>query len=586
MKLLKSIKNTMINIGKSIERFPITVILSSILVILLIILNEQRVDLSIEQIEDFSRLNMIVGLGVILSTCIGLLTERFFYKNKVKGVISYAIGVLALVLYYFNLLPSFEFVSLTRFTAVVISLIIAFFFIPWLKKREGYETYVIKVFSSFLTTFVYSGVLYFGLAAILLTTNTLFDLQIDGKYYYYIFLVVSLIFAVALFLSKIPGREDTLEDYTFSRSLKVLLLNIVIPLITIYTLILYAYFAKIIIQWQWPKGLVSHLVLWYSAISVGVIFLITPIVKDNTIGRLFKTWFPKLIIPILAMMFISIGLRINQYGITENRYYVVLLGIWITGIMLYFSFVKPLRNIIIPISLFFVVAIAVFGPLSSYSLSIKSQNNRFNEILSKNQMLSEDKILKNTELSTDDKRQLSSIITYFNDYHDLDDLKVLPDNFNTSKMEDVFGFKHISDYDGYIGDEYFYYNLDVSNMSLDIDEYNYYVGMDGWQDKEVTLEDFTVKYNDNNHQLLISYQDSTIYSNELDEYVTQVYQEKKDFLDEKGQITDPKDVTFDISTKEANIKLILVNINGRNNPDLDELTIENLNFILLIGPTK
>ena len=111
MKLLKSIKNTMINIGMSIERFPITVILSSILVILLIILNEQRVDLSIEQIKDFSRVNMIVGLGVILSTCIGLLTERFFYKNKVKGLVSYAIGALALVLYYFNLLPSFEFVS-------------------------------------------------------------------------------------------------------------------------------------------------------------------------------------------------------------------------------------------------------------------------------------------------------------------------------------------------------------------------------------------------------------------------------------------------------------------------------------------
>ncbi|MFZ7131862.1 MAG: DUF4153 domain-containing protein [Eubacteriales bacterium] len=115
---------------------------------------------------------------------------------------------------------------------------------------------------------------------------------------------------------------------------------IVIPLITVYTFILYAYFLKILVTWQWPQGLVSHLVLWYACIGVGVLFLITPLLQKNFFNHLFKMIFSKGILPLLVMMFISIGLRVQQYGITENRYFVILLGLWVTGIMIYFALRK------------------------------------------------------------------------------------------------------------------------------------------------------------------------------------------------------------------------------------------------------
>jgi len=46
--------------------------------------------------------------------------------------------------------------------------------------------------------------------------------------------------------------------------------------------------------------------------------------------------FPKVMIPVVVMQLISVGIRLNAYGITESRYYVVLFGIFsiLMGILL------------------------------------------------------------------------------------------------------------------------------------------------------------------------------------------------------------------------------------------------------------
>jgi len=579
MKILNKIKTTLINLTKSIERFPITIGLSSILMVLFIILNESMSEMTTVQIENFSRINMVVGLGVVLSLCIGLLIERFFYGHLVKSIISYLLGGVSLLLYYYTLLPSFDFVPMSRFIGLVFIFTIGFFFIPWLQKKENYEVYVIKVFSCFFTTLLYSAVLYFGLSAILFTTNTLFDLEVDGKYYYYIFLLVSLVFAISLFLSKLPAREDQLKEYTYSKSLKVLLLYIVIPLISIYTLILYVYFAKILITGEWPKGLVSNLVLWYSAISVGVIFFITPILEDNPLGKQFKTWFPKVIIPILAMMFVSIGLRISQYGITENRYYVVLLGLWVTGIMIYFSLSKPLKNIIIPITLSITLIIAIFGPLSGYSLSIKSQNNRFNHILLENNMLDGGNIGKNTALPKKIKEDLSNIISYFETYHNFKDLKVLPDNFKVSTMESLFGFEHTPQY-AFNEQEYFYYNLDLYTIPIAVDGYDYSIHVNTYNQQRQTIENLNFNYKPYSHEFSIKDRDRPLLNENILAYVTEIY--KKNGQTDKGIITSIEDMSFEEETKDLKVKFIFTSINGRNNTDTDDLILEGADFILLI----
>lgn len=581
MKFIKRIETTLLNTKRSVRRFPITVGISTFLAILLIYFNENSSDMTNIVMDNFIRLNMVVGLGIIISLCIGLFNERFFSKNKFNEVISYFIGLIFLVLYYYFLLKEFEMVPMVRYFATVIFFILVFFYIYRISKEDGYENYVIGLFSSAALTAIYSGVLYFGLSAILFTIDRLFDINIDSKYYLYMFFIVSFIFAVSLFLSKIPNDKDGLITHSYARSLEILLLYIVIPLLTVYNIILYAYFVKILVTWEWPKGLVSHLVLWSSALSVGVIFLITPVLETSKIAKQFKIWFPKAVLPILVMMFMSIWIRVDQYGVTERRYFVILLGLWITGIMLYYSFKKPLRNIIIPISLSIVVLISVYGPLSSFSVSIRSQNNRLNNILLTNDLLIDNKLVSNSNTSIDAVHEVSNIISYYKENHNLSDIKVLPKDFKTEDMQELFGFAYNpqNQYGGEPG--YFYYGRDYNKGYIEISGYDYLLYLSGWNNETTTIADLSIKHDPNKNILTVKRDNVTIFEQDLLVFVEEAYNTNKN-IESKESLTIDQ-LTFYSENENLQLKFVFNSISGRYDSNTQKISIDGLDYNLLVG---
>ena len=109
--------------------------------------------------------------------------------------------------------------------------------------------------------------------------------------------------------------------------------------------------------------------------------------------------------------------------------------------MLYFTFSKKLNNIIIPISLSIIALNSVFGPLSSFSISKLSQNNRLKSILTRNHMLEDSKILKAPEdISIEDKEEISAILRYFENNHSLENIKKLPEDFEIKDMNSGIWF--------------------------------------------------------------------------------------------------------------------------------------------------
>ncbi|WDC85732.1 DUF4153 domain-containing protein [Caloramator sp. mosi_1] len=96
---------------------------------------------------------------------------------------------------------------------------------------------------------------------------------------------------------------------------------------------------------NWPKGLVSHLVLWYSFITILVIFFLHPIKEEVKIAFYFTKIITKIIIPLIVMMFVSMGIRINAYGVTEPRYYVIVAGIWILFVFIYWNIRKEPKTL-------------------------------------------------------------------------------------------------------------------------------------------------------------------------------------------------------------------------------------------------
>ncbi|TJX14184.1 DUF4153 domain-containing protein [Tissierella creatinini] len=581
MNVQDKIKNSLINLRKSIQRFPITILASTVLAILLIYQREVFSRLTGEEQETLIRISMVVGLGMILSLAIGLLLERFPKGIGVK-VGSYILGFAFLIFYYFMLLKDINMVSATRYFATVIFLIIAAFYVLKLKHDINYEIFVIKVFFAIFLTLLYCGVLFGGVVAILRTIDGLFDINIDEKYYFYTFLIVGFIFGASMFLSKVPERDEDFLDYNYPRSLKVLLAYIVIPLISIYTLILYVYFIKILVQWEWPKGLVSHLVIWYSAVSVGVIFLVTPVLEENKFAKAFRTIFPIANLPILLMMYMSIYQRIAQYGITENRYYIVLFGLWITAMMLYFILKRQLKNIIIPISLSIIVLVSVYGPISSYSISKLSQNNRINKILSDNGMLENGNIISNPNLSLNDQREISNVINYFMYSHSLEDLKVLPEDFEITEMEDTFGFKYRDYVAGGGNSTYFGYYIETFQQSIDITGYEYYLMMSSWNNATVKAGNLDVKFDNSSKSILVSEDNLDLISIDVNELALGIHDKKNIQIEEFKSGEKLEDMTFMRENENIRLKIIFTSINGNIDVSTGEAVVESADYILLI----
>lgn len=578
MKILDNVKSTLFNLKKSFERFPVSIIISTIFTVILIYTIENLSDFSYDTRDNLTRLNMVLGLGIPMSIFIALLGERF---SKKVGIIGYVLGGAFLVLYYSYLLPEFDMVPMTRYIGTIIFFIILCFYSLKIGLDQNYEVFVIKVFSGIFITILYAGVLYFGLAAILFTIENLFEVDFIDNIYIYIWFIVVFVFGVSLFLSKVPDKDEDFKSYEYSKSLRVLLLYIVIPLITVYTIILYAYFIKILATWEWPKGLVSHLVLWYSSVSVGVIFLLTPILDDSKVANKFKFLFPKFILPILLMMFASIGQRINQYGITENRYYVVVLGIWVFCIMLYFSIKKPLKNTIIPISLSVVVLLSIFGHLSSYSISMLSQNKELERLLEENNILVNGVLVANQDVDKDMQNEISNKISYFSSYHDLDDIRVFPEDYDLDDTKDLLGFNFNPIFRDINNNMYFSYYLDLYDSPIEITDYEYSINISSWRDEFRSIEGMRIKVDREDFILAISEEGNELIAVDLNELAERIHMKSFD-QEQYKTVESVEEMTFDVANENIGLRIIVTNISGYINDDDRGLQLESAEFILLI----
>lgn len=564
MKLKYIFNDLLTNVKQSLMRFPITLVISSLLVIFLIMLNEGN-------IEDYNfmiKISLITGLAIPISIFLRLTGEVYLTRSGSR-IVSYIIGGGFLLLYYLFFLNDLRSVDYARYMGSLMFFVIASTFIQRLRFKDNYEKYIISILNSGFITGIYSIVLYLGIAFIIFTLEQLFEINMIGSIYYYVFLVVVFIFGTSMFLSKYPNKN--FKDSIYPKALKVLLLYILIPLISLYTLILYVYFLRIIVTRQWPSGLVSHLVIWYSTVSVFLIFFIMPLLDENQFAYRFKKYFPIISIPILLMMFFSIGQRIYQYGFTENRYYVLLLGIWILLIMIYFIIKKLDSSIFIMVSLSAFVLISIFGPLSSFNISISSQNKRLNELLYENNILNNGVLTPNQNVSQGDQERINNILLYFYNNHGLGYVESLPNGYDINNMEEDFGFS----YDPYqIPYKYFNYSYQ-GNQAFDISNYDFYILINSWGNTEAEIGDLQVNFDNYNGKLNISSQENNLIV-DIKEEVMEIHS----LLDGRADYS-LEDLTFVIE-ESYNLKIIFTNITGNEVSSGSGINVQGIEFILLL----
>lgn len=232
---------------------------------------------------------------------------------------------------------------------------------------------------------------YIALVAII----TLFDISWnDTEKLFAYWAVISLILITPLYaLGTIPPESNTDDKAYITNAFYAFLIRFVgIPFIILYFLILYVYSIKVIANFhEWPNGIVSWLVIVFSVFGYTVYFSSKPYESSYSFIATFRKYIPWAIIPQIAMLAYAIYLRIAQYDLTTNRYFIVLFGIWLLGISLYYTASKKKSLLVIPVSLSIIVFLFSIGPWSVYNFPLERQKFKLTHDLQEANMLTETK---------------------------------------------------------------------------------------------------------------------------------------------------------------------------------------------------
>lgn len=430
------------NAKTSLLRFPLTILSTLLGVVISIYLVEY--DKEIENKFPYINLLLTAALGIPLFFCTAIYCSMEKI-NSLKKTIVYSGAFLLLIAIYFSL-PNSEITNNTsipyiKYTIynIIIHLLVSF--IPYLKTKElnGFWNYNKTLFIRVWTSILYSGVLYLGLIFALFAIDKLFNINFHSELYFDIYIIITGLFNTWFFVAGIPEDLSNLEHETnYPKALKVFTQFILLPLLILYLIILYAYILKIVIIWDWPKGIVSYLISGVSILGILALLLIYPYAnsKENSWIQKFSRIYYFILFPLIIVLFLAIKMRVDAYGITINRYIIVLLGVWLSLVSIYFSIGR--KNIkFIPQSLAIIMVLTSFGPWGMFTVSKESQTNRLIQLLEdahiiidgkvKNEViwitdslpkLQAKKLKINQHLVTDSiHNEIYSIIDYLDDHH-------------------------------------------------------------------------------------------------------------------------------------------------------------------------
>lgn len=576
MKPFYHLKEKFLSSRKAIERFPLPMIFS-IISTGFFILSIQRN----EGIKNNAKLGFFFLFATALYLNIKLFLEgiifskkdKFSFKNvRLLKASSYLLSLPAIFGMYLNIFylnKEFKYNSLYIYIGCMAFLIISIFFISKLNYFEDFIPYVLNVNFQLVASIIYSMTIGIGLLIFFVSLNKLFDLNMDYKHLLSLELIVFIPLNLGFFLSDFPIIQKSFNDYEVSKEINILVNNIFIPLIYLYTLILYAYFFKIVFTMTLPKGIIINLVLWFSIFTTFVIFISAK--TRGKIGQSFKKIQPVLSLPLILFMFYSIYLRINQYGFTINRYLVVALGFFSLLSMLYYIFVKNSSNMTIIVLFSIIVLISSIGPVSAYNISAISQNKRLKNILTKNQMLVGGKIVANNNISDDDKKEIISIVNYLNDYFEPKDIDLLR-NYD-SNFERTFGFnENIEAYDN---------SYEVAKISddeaIDTTGYDSFIAKE-FYNGEIIYDDNNIKiYGENNSIIITKKTKGSEVSKEI--YLNDIAK-KYLALKKDNSIINQNDLAYKGSIDGLNYKIIFKELSFTKEDN--KIEILNVSFYFLM----
>ena len=289
-----------------------------------------------------------------------------------------------------------------------------------------------RVIFGFLTSIVFSIVLYAGLSGALFSIDTLFSLEIQSKRYMQLLFLIFGLFGVNYLLSQIPKNPHSLTIHTYTKIEIIFTKYILTPLVIFYFFILYAYTFKVLIEENLPKGILAWIISIFCTVAIITYLFWTPLWSKKA-----KKYKNLLLLPLFLqtiMLGIAINIRVSAYAWTESRYMIAIFGVWLFGVSLYLILIKNAKYKWIFITLSLLLLVSQIGPFSSYAIGKSSQQNRLQALLKKTQPHFEKSDIKT-------RYEISNIIAYLYGKHSIESLRLIMPEIvakfqNKTKLDD------------------------------------------------------------------------------------------------------------------------------------------------------
>ena len=372
---------------------------------------------------------LTITLGIPLFLSLRLMNERPALPFLANPIYIYLAGLLFLGVFFWTLLNNqginYSIHYLQWGTAVLISALFASYLAGG--EINGFWQFNKRLITRQFISSIYTVVLFSGVTIALLAVDKLLAVKIHGKVYQYLLIFAGYVFWPWHFLSGVPQDYGCLErDTAYPKGLKSFTQYILIPLAAVYFLILYVYMAKILVTHQWPQGWVSWLTASASILGLITFLLLYPVQEqqDNRWVKIYSKAFCVAAIPLLLMLFLAVFKRMSQYGLTERRYFLIALAVWLLVTFLYFIFSQKPNIKWVPISFAILTILTSFGPWGAYSVSLTSQMGRLKSMLEKNGIFENGKAGKlGQEMPWEGRRQMSACLDYVIEYHGIQHLQ-------------------------------------------------------------------------------------------------------------------------------------------------------------------
>jgi len=499
------------------------------------------------------------GFGFLLSVAFDLFMEARGADDAKKSIGRLLVLAIVGVSYWFLFRSVNEWLGWQAITAILMFAIVfvGVFVAPFFVKEKflGFWNHTVSFIGRVFTSILLYGVLFLGIAMLMQSVDFLFEVNIDGKYYMDVWLVLAGILAPMYVLSGMPDNWKSLEKQKYyPKILKFLTQYLLVPLVFAYFVVLYLYTGKIVLTWNWPNGDVANWIIAFSGVGVLTYFFASK--KEDFLPYVepFKKLYFWALIPQLVVLFMAIGIRIGQYGVTEARYFVVLAGVLLLFNALYFLFsrVKDLK--VMAFSLMIALLFSIVGPWSAVSVSKWSQMNRFESLLVENNLLVDGKVvaMDSEAVSYEVYDNIYSLVGYLTSVHGEDDLKKYFDEkffvedgwyYGPDSILGLMFTGNKRSVEGWNRDRYFY-SADFcrdGGCAVDVKGYDYLISI---------YDTNGVKFDNVKFSLTVDGNELVFMSNENEQRFSLA-----NVLRQKSDSVPAADLTFDVSTPDLDGKL-------------------------------